>query len=221
MRLKSGRHERGFTLIEIIVTLTITAVLATMIYTYFGEAFLQSVTPITRLKNAAALQRVMENITADYNVYPKWRSGTAYAVNALVIPTNFNGHYYRCTNAGSGTSSTPEPNWPQNPGGQTIPESTGMIWTESGRLRTLLPLSTLQTRIGGAGGGEGSDQPTNDYGKNPDGITYTKYHVVRNRFTRFVSDVDQDADAGGANTILKVTLRNNSGETQTSLFVSD
>jgi hypothetical protein len=36
-----------------------------------------------------------------------------------------------------------------------------------------------------------------------------------------VSDVDQDADAGGANTILKVTLRNNSGETQTSLFVSD
>ena len=67
MRPKPHRHDRGFTLLEIIVTMTITAVLATMLYAYFGEAFLQS---------SAALPRVMANITADANVYPKWRSGT-------------------------------------------------------------------------------------------------------------------------------------------------
>jgi hypothetical protein len=36
-----------------------------------------------------------------------------------------------------------------------------------------------------------------------------------------VSDVDQDADASGADKILKVTLKNENGETQTALFVSD
>ena len=174
MRRRLSGYVQGFTLLEIIITLTVTAVLSTMIFTYFGKAFTESVTPITRLKSSAALQRVMENITADYNVYPKWRSGAAYTVNALVIPTNFNGHYYKCTNAGSGVSGATEPNWPQNPGTQTVPESTGMIWTESGSLRTLVPLSTLLTRIGA----EGSDQLTNEYGKNPDGITYTKYTVV-------------------------------------------
>jgi prepilin-type N-terminal cleavage/methylation domain-containing protein len=205
MRLKSNRQARGFTLIETIITLTVTAVLATMIFTYFGEAFLQSITPITRLKNAATLQNIMENITADYNVYPKWRSGTVYTNANYVIPTNFNGHYYKCSTA-TGTSGAAEPtNWPLNSGG-AVTDNT-VTWVEIGRLRTLRSLTALQTSIGT----EGTEMNN----------TYGKYHVVRNRFTRFVSDVDQDADAGGANTLLKVTLRNNSGETQTALFVSD
>ena len=53
MRLKSEHHARGFTLIEIVITLTVTAILSTMIFTYFGKAFTESVTPITRLKNSA------------------------------------------------------------------------------------------------------------------------------------------------------------------------
>jgi hypothetical protein len=36
-----------------------------------------------------------------------------------------------------------------------------------------------------------------------------------------VNDIDQDSDASGANNILKVTLKNENGETQTALFVSD
>ena len=209
-------NDRGFTLLEIIITLTVTAVLATMIYTYFGKAFTESVTPITRLKSSAALQRVMENITADYNVYPKWRSWTVYTSASYVIPTNFNGHYYKCQTA-TGTSGATEPtNWPLNSGG-TVTDNA-VTWAESGRLRALLTLATLRTNIGA----EGSDQLTNEYGKNPDG-TYTKYSVVKNRFTHFVNYVDQESDDSGAkaNKILKVTLRNDSGETQTALFVSD
>ncbi|MFH1080776.1 MAG: prepilin-type N-terminal cleavage/methylation domain-containing protein [Pseudomonadota bacterium] len=201
MRFKSNR---GFTLVEIIITLTVTAILATMIYTYFGEAFLQSVVPVTRLKSSAALQGVMENITADYNVHPKWRSGTLYAAGAFVIPTNFNGFYYQCT---AGTSGTSEPIWPLGITPYTETTGTGVQWTKIGRLRTLLSLSTLQTRIGA----EGTDQDN----------AYGKYNVIRNRFTRFVNDIDQDSDASGANNILKVTLKNDNGETQTALFVSD
>lgn len=209
MRYGSKRSTRGFTLIETVITLTVTAVLATMIYTYFGEAFLQSVTPVKRLKSTAALQRVMANIQADANVYPKWRSGTAYTAGSTVIPSSFNGIYYQCTVAG--TSGSTEPAWPLGSAPHTETSGTGVQWTKGGRLRTLLPLSTLRTRIGGADGGEGSDQDNN----------YGKYHVVRNRFTRFVNDIDQDTDTSGANNLLKVVLKNDSGETQTALFVSD
>lgn len=211
---KAGHHNRAFTLIEIIITLTVIAVLATMIYTYFGKAFSESVTPITRLKNSASLQRVMENIRADYNGYPKWRSGAVYTTSSNVIPTNFNGHYYRCTTAG--TSGAAEPNWPLKSAG-TVTDN-GIIWTESGSRWTLDFLkNTLRVNIGA----EGSPQLTNNYGKNPDGITYTKYTVIRNSFTRFDNYIDQDArdiNASGDNKILKVTLQNDNGETLTTLF---
>jgi len=213
MRLKLNHNTRGFTLIEIIITLTVTAVLATMIYTYFGKAFSESVTPISRLKNSAALQRVMENIRADYNVYPKWRSGAAYAVDALVIPTNFNGHYYKSS---GGTSGTTEPNWPlNNSGTTTVPDNTISTWTESGRLRALLSLDTLSNNIGT----EGQDQPNNNYGKNSDG-TYQKYHVLRNGFVQFDNNNGEVADTT-VKKILKVTLKNENGETLTALFFSD
>jgi prepilin-type N-terminal cleavage/methylation domain-containing protein len=211
MKFKIGHNTRGFTLIEIIITLTVTAVLATMILTYFGKAFLESVTPITRLKNSAALQRVMENIRVDYNVYPKWRSGTAYSNGSFVIPTNFNGHRYQCTN---GTSGNTEPTWPLNSGG-TVTDSS-VTWTESGSPWT----PTFLTALSGKIGAEGSDQTANNYGKNPDGTTYTKYNLVRNRFTQFINDLDQDIDASGANKILKITLKNDNGETLTALFFS-
>lgn len=209
MSLTTGHIRRAFTLIEIIITLTVTAVLATMIYIYFGKAFSESVTPVTRLKNSASLQRVMENIRADYNIHPRWRSGAVYAAGNYVIPTNFNGHRYLCT---AGTSGATEPNWPLNSAG-TVTDN-GITWTESGSPWTSAFLSTLRVNIGA----EGSDQTANNYGKNPDGTTYTRYNVVRNRFTQFVNDIDQDSDASGANKILKVTLKNDNGETLTALF---
>jgi prepilin-type N-terminal cleavage/methylation domain-containing protein len=113
---KAGPQQRGFTLIEIIITLTVSAVLATMIYMYFGKAFEGSATSVMRLRNAVALQRVMENIRADYYGYPKWRSGAAYTVGNVVIPTNFDGLYrYLCTSiTGTGTSGLAEPTWDPN-----------------------------------------------------------------------------------------------------------
>jgi len=215
MRLKSEHRASGFTLIEIVITLTVTAILSTMIFTFFGKAFTESVTPIVRLKSSAALQRVMENITADYNVYPKWRSETYYPNTRYVIPTNFNGFYYQCTTAG--TSGTSEPIWPLGSTPYTETTGTGVQWTKSGSLRTRLPLSTLKTNIGV----ESSLQSTNPYGRNPDGITYITYTVVKNNFIKFVNNVEQDVAVGDANNILKVTLKNDNGETMTALFVSD
>ena len=202
MKVKFEYNTRGFTLIEIIITITITAILSTMIFTYFGKAFTESTKPIMRLKSSEALKTVMENITADYNVYPKWRKGAVYTSTDYVIPVNFNGH---CYSSSGGTSGTTEPNWPMNSAG-TVTDNT-ITWAESGSLRTLLSLSTLQNRIGG----EDTDQDN----------AYGRYHVVRNRFTQFVNNIDQDIDSSGINKILKVTLKNDSEETLTALFMSD
>jgi prepilin-type N-terminal cleavage/methylation domain-containing protein len=211
MNFRSDHNSRGFTLIEIIVTLVIIAVMGTMTYTYFGQAFLQSVNPILRLQKSVDLHKTMANITADYNVYPKWRSGAVYTPGSKVIPSNPNRRYYTCPPGGGGTSSSTEPDWLTS--GPTYTEATGVKWTDSGSLRTLPlysstdPLTYLKSGIGA----EDTDQ-NNAYGK---------YHVVKNRFTQFVSDIDQDNDSSGTNKILKVTLKNENGETLTSLFFSD
>ncbi|MGD0281724.1 MAG: prepilin-type N-terminal cleavage/methylation domain-containing protein [Dissulfurispiraceae bacterium] len=56
----------GFTLIEVIITIVVAAVLATMLYSYFNTAITQSSTPATRMVTALQSQTVMENITADW-----------------------------------------------------------------------------------------------------------------------------------------------------------
>ena len=211
------RHKgSGFTLIEIIITMMIISVLGTMIYTFFLNAFSDSVVPITRLRASAALHKVMANITADYNRYPRWRSETNYSTVMLtyVIPTNFNGHYYRLESIpGSGTSSAPgfEPVWPLSSGG-TVTDNT-ITWKEWGRLRvdngvspSEMPLTTLKSQIRAQG-----SEYTNNYGK---------YTVVKNGFIQFDASGNEIDDAT-LNKILKVTLKNETGETLTALFFDE
>jgi prepilin-type N-terminal cleavage/methylation domain-containing protein len=191
MRPLAGHSSRGFTLIEIIVTLVIVAVMGTMIYSYLGTAFSQSVTPVLQLQKYTDLHRAMENIRAAYQGNPKWRSGTAYALNAIVIPTNPNGRYYTCTTAG--TSGAAEPAWFQ--GGPYIDNT--VRW---GVASSPVVLTALQTSIGA----EGTDQDN----------AYGKYHVVTNRFILFnpLTGVEQ-VDASGKNNILKVTVSNTTADT--------
>jgi len=64
-RSKTG-GESGFTLIEIIAVILITAVLGALLFQYFGQSFIKSSAPIERLQKALRLQQVVENITDDY-----------------------------------------------------------------------------------------------------------------------------------------------------------
>lgn len=192
MRPGAGHSSRGFTLIEIIVTFVIVAVMGTMIYTYLGKAFSESVTPVLQLQKFTDLHRTMENIRAAYHAYPKWRSNTAYTKDvSIVIPTNPNGRYYTCTQ--SGTSDATEPVWFQ--GGPYIDNT--VRW---GVASSRVDLTTLKTNIGA----EGTDQDN----------AYGKYYVVTNRFILFnpLTGVEQ-VDSSGKNNILKVTIRNNTADT--------
>jgi prepilin-type N-terminal cleavage/methylation domain-containing protein len=191
-------HQSGFTLIEIIITVVIVAILGAMILTFLSKSLLYSSEPVKRLRQTSDLNRVMANITADYNKYPRWRSSTLYAGGVMVVPTIRNGHYYA---SGGGTSGSVEPiQWPTAPAA-TVNDG-GVTWTESGALDTL---TTLQGRIGPE-----SSQQNNAYGT---------YYVVHNTFVQF--PVGSDTETSGGNNILKVTIGNNQGDTLTALLISN
>jgi len=60
------KRDQGFTLIEIIVTLTLIAVVAAMVMPYLHTTLSQSSTPMWRLRDSLALKQIMENITQDH-----------------------------------------------------------------------------------------------------------------------------------------------------------
>lgn len=201
MRLKeTDRQQRGFTLIEVIITILVVAIFSSMMIVFFGSSLTESRVPISRLQKASALHQVMANITADYNKYPKRRGSTNYTAETKVTPTVRNGHFYKCTTAGASYST--EPVWPVS-SGSTVNDGT-VVWTENGSLSAL---SVLKASIGAAG----SDLKDNSYGK---------YYVVENKFIKFMSDSETD-DTSGENKLLKVTIKNDSGERLTALFISN
>jgi len=143
MKKNAINSRSGFTLIEVIVTFVIVAVMAAMLTSFFDTSLTQSGAPITRLKEASNLQLVMENIVSDYNrlnalnLRYKWQPSNKYQVGSIVTPitipaTPNGGHYYKCTAAG--TSGTTEPNpWPTAAGG-TVTDDGTVKWEESGNI---------------------------------------------------------------------------------------
>lgn len=58
--------QAGFTLIEIIVALTLGAILGAILVPFLSTALTKSGMPVARLNDTLRLQTTMENITADY-----------------------------------------------------------------------------------------------------------------------------------------------------------
>ena len=61
------RHQRGFTLIELIVTIVLVAVMASMVVPYFLSGVTSSVDPINDMPTPVSLQNIAANIMADYS----------------------------------------------------------------------------------------------------------------------------------------------------------
>ncbi len=101
MKMFSKIKQGGFTLIEIILTLVIAAVVGAGLVQYLGSSLTKSSVPIQRLRQAYKLQQVMENITADYRENytsdlgnpPTSTTGLSGAIGALGPQTNYGGTY--------------------------------------------------------------------------------------------------------------------------------
>jgi prepilin-type N-terminal cleavage/methylation domain-containing protein len=68
MRIR-GKNERGFSLIEIIVTLIIVAVVGTMVFTFLKGSVVPSSEPVFMAKDLAEARAVMEENAAVYSKY--------------------------------------------------------------------------------------------------------------------------------------------------------
>ena len=88
MKLKSN----GFTLVEIIITLVVAAIVGTMMFTTLGTSLTKSSDPIHRMKKTFELHQVMENfITANEKYYAGDLPGLRAAI-ADVSPVPANGN---------------------------------------------------------------------------------------------------------------------------------
>ena len=133
--------------------------------------------------------------TQDGNVIWKagaWVKQTLYAIGDIVIPSNPNGHFYRCITAGQ--SGTAEPSWSLT-GSATV----NTQWKRH--------LGYLNLQIGVAD----ANLKNNSYGQ---------YYVVENRFVKFVSNAIQPIGTGEAENVLEVKIKNDEGETLTTLFTA-
>ncbi|KAF0157202.1 MAG: hypothetical protein FD159_1472 [Syntrophaceae bacterium] len=63
IRMKDGR---GFTLIEIIVSLIVASILGVMLVSFMGSTVVQSANPVLLAQNGAYLNQIVENMGADY-----------------------------------------------------------------------------------------------------------------------------------------------------------
>ncbi|MFC1515995.1 Tfp pilus assembly protein FimT/FimU [Thermodesulfobacteriota bacterium] len=68
MRAKfySVSDSRGFTLLEIIMTLVVAVILGTILVQYMSTSLTRSTEPITQVRQAYALNQIVEFMTADY-----------------------------------------------------------------------------------------------------------------------------------------------------------
>jgi prepilin-type N-terminal cleavage/methylation domain-containing protein len=60
------KHSGGFTLIEVIVSLVVASILGAMLVTFLGTGMMKSAQPVLVAQNGAYLNRIMDNMTADY-----------------------------------------------------------------------------------------------------------------------------------------------------------
>jgi prepilin-type N-terminal cleavage/methylation domain-containing protein len=114
MKSRKNDSKSGFTLIEVIITLVIIAIVAAMMTAYFGTGITQSSLPIFRLSNSAKLNQIMEKITFDYNKRPPtWSPNTTYDAGTIILPTLGNRKGYQYFSATGETSGGTEPTWPR------------------------------------------------------------------------------------------------------------
>ncbi len=91
--------------------------------------------------NLAEANFTVEN--EDGATAPDWVASTGYILNDTIVPTTPNGHYYKCTTAG--TSDASEPTWTTD--GSTVIDGS-VVWTDMGVIEyTLMGIRLPQAVI--------------------------------------------------------------------------
>jgi prepilin-type N-terminal cleavage/methylation domain-containing protein len=68
-RLNKIKNNGGFTLLEVIVSLVVAAILAALLVQFMGTSLVKSYNPVILAQNGTYLNSIMENMTADYKYW--------------------------------------------------------------------------------------------------------------------------------------------------------
>jgi prepilin-type N-terminal cleavage/methylation domain-containing protein len=135
MKTRKNDSEFGFTLIEVIITIVIIAVVAAMMTAYFGTGITQSSIPIFRLNATGKLNAVMEKISAQYSQYPHWQPNTTYAANTVILPSaqKRTGLLYTTSAGTTPNDLSAEPDWPKTMNGSVLKDGITYtaVWTSA------------------------------------------------------------------------------------------
>jgi len=200
----------GFTLLEIILTIIVSSILGTILYSYFNAMLHENDSP-AKLRRMYDLQTVMEKITAHYdeiagkNTAEKWEAGKLYTDgDKTVSRAEPYGHLYVCT--GAGISGSTEPVWPTTP--LAVLTDGTVTWQENGG-----ELDALITKF---------SAPVSGTPPTPDAVwdyKYGKYGIVSYGFIRFAGGIETPVPDGTlAQNLLKISVKNEDGYTLTTLF---
>ncbi|MCX5833749.1 MAG: type II secretion system protein [Deltaproteobacteria bacterium] len=88
------KNRRGFTLIEVIVTLIVASIMGAILVQFLGTSFLKSADPIIRTDDVGRLQYVMDNMTSNYKYLAATRPNFLSEFRTRVQTPNYYGSGY-------------------------------------------------------------------------------------------------------------------------------
>jgi prepilin-type N-terminal cleavage/methylation domain-containing protein len=96
IRLRKIKDARGFTLIEVILTLIVAGLLGAMLFQFMGTGVMQSTNPVLLAQNGAYLNSLVDKMTADYryNMSHALATGASRETGFNNFMTNLNTENY-------------------------------------------------------------------------------------------------------------------------------
>jgi len=96
IKVKKILINKGFTLIEVIVTFIVLSIVIAMMVPFFGKALTQSPLPMANLQRATSLQAVMEKIISDSDrfLFNGKKSGPTSCADLGTLQTNITNKLY-------------------------------------------------------------------------------------------------------------------------------
>jgi prepilin-type N-terminal cleavage/methylation domain-containing protein len=97
--IRNIKTEKGFTLLEVIITITIGAILASILVAFMGTAITQSSDPVKQVRDLGVSSGSLEKVNADYSLYlssgtPNWttfKTNTCSGINTAcsAVPSGY------------------------------------------------------------------------------------------------------------------------------------
>lgn len=97
VKARGIKDQRGFTLLEVIVTIIVAAVMGVILVQFMGTAMLRSGEAVVRVQDVSTLRQVLDNMTSDYKYLAATQAGFLSTFKTRVDTPNYYGTGYTTT----------------------------------------------------------------------------------------------------------------------------